>query len=586
MNAFIKKLLLVFVLVSLVKFLLSLFVPTIMIYSDAYIYAKMARSFFYHGAFLLHGNPLNFYPPLYPILLSISYVFRDMRIVYAFMKLINSFVSSLVIFPAWLLAKEFFSKKKSLIIAFLCLITPFSFSFAPYLMAENLFFPLFLFSFYFIYKSFVDKRLLWDALAGISMALLYLTKVHGISLVFVVIMAFIVSLIRREFFQVKKKSIMALSFILVYAGWAIRNVLLFGFSIPNLLGFGGYSAEVVFVTNQHFSFPGFCVWVILYLGLLILGSGIVFPALFVGVLNKVNFKDNKRFFFILLLFFLLFVSLVIAANHNSTAFRHVFSWMPGRPLGRYVDFLIPLIITGGFLGISNSVVSKTNSRGSNIDHRRFKKRIICLFAPVLLFSSFLVMFPLLPLNNLSLSWIGVINVVLNFVFLRRVALGGVYFSLGITIFFALLFFALLIVAVKFLDKITFKKAFVFLLLFFVMINGINSVLTIYNSNFYWGRGEQNQIGAWFNEHDKGFSHVLFDEDDCTIQLTKREQEGICDELHASTLMGFWMNDELRIGNVGNADNFDYLVSKKNLNYKVLKQTSKGIYLYSVKDKVI
>ena len=47
---------------------------------------------------MVHGVDANIYPPLYPIILSISYLFNDMTAVYLFMKIINVLISSLI-FP-------------------------------------------------------------------------------------------------------------------------------------------------------------------------------------------------------------------------------------------------------------------------------------------------------------------------------------------------------------------------------------------------------------------------------------------------------------------------------------------------------
>ena len=59
---------------------------------------KLARSFFFDFNFMVHGVDANIYPPLYPIILSISYLFNDMTAVYLFMKIINVLISSLI-FP-------------------------------------------------------------------------------------------------------------------------------------------------------------------------------------------------------------------------------------------------------------------------------------------------------------------------------------------------------------------------------------------------------------------------------------------------------------------------------------------------------
>ena len=163
MKKILKKLLLGYLIFVIIKSILSYFVPSPSAFSDEYIYAKMAREFFLNFDFIDYKR----YPPVYPILLSMSYLFNDMSIVYFIMKFINSLVSSLIIFPAWFISKEFMNEKNALKMAILVSLIPPIFAFSPLLMSENLFFPLFLFSFYFIYKSFISLDYKWDILAGI-----------------------------------------------------------------------------------------------------------------------------------------------------------------------------------------------------------------------------------------------------------------------------------------------------------------------------------------------------------------------------------------------------------------------------------
>ena len=187
MKKTIKYLIIFYLVFVVIKFLLSLLVPAPSIFSDEYLYAKLARSFFYSANFNVHDIPQHTYPPLYTMLLSVSYIFSDMKIVYIFMKFLSALASSLIIFPSYLLSKDFFSEKKSLFISILISILPSNFSFTPYIMAENLFYPLFLFAIYFIYKSFLDKSYKFDLLAGIFIALTYLTKTAGLILIPIVI---------------------------------------------------------------------------------------------------------------------------------------------------------------------------------------------------------------------------------------------------------------------------------------------------------------------------------------------------------------------------------------------------------------
>ena len=70
------------------------------------------------------------------------------------MKIINTTISSLTLISAYLIAKEFFNKKESILLAISIGLFPNIFSFSPYMMSENLFYPLFLFTIYLILKSY------------------------------------------------------------------------------------------------------------------------------------------------------------------------------------------------------------------------------------------------------------------------------------------------------------------------------------------------------------------------------------------------------------------------------------------------
>ena len=178
MNKYFKILIVIFLAIFLTKLVLAELVPSPTMFADEYVYSKLARSFFYHQEFSIHGIISNSYPPLYPMLLSIAYFAKDMPLVYFIMKLINSLISSLVIFPAYLLAKEKLSNKDSVLAAIIVSVFPANFVFSQFVMAENIFYFLFLSAFYFLYKSFYSQKLKYFILAGLLIALAVLAKVN------------------------------------------------------------------------------------------------------------------------------------------------------------------------------------------------------------------------------------------------------------------------------------------------------------------------------------------------------------------------------------------------------------------------
>ena len=61
-----------------------------------------------------------------------------------------------------------------------------------------------------------------------------------------------------------------------------------------------------------------------------------------------------------------------------------------------------------------------------------------------------------------------------------------------------------------------------------------------------------------------------------ITKKKLDQSILCDS--EATIMGFWMNDEIRIGDISGYKNFDYIISKHKLDFPLIK--SRGdFYIY-------
>jgi len=141
-----KTLLWIYIGFVFVKVVLSLFVSSPTIFSDEYYYFKMAQSIAYDGSIRVHGQSFYTYPPFYPLLLSLVSHFDNISFVYILVKILNAFLSTLLVFPAYLLARIFFSEKQSLFFATFTNLLPSHFSFTYYVMSENLFYPLFLFS--------------------------------------------------------------------------------------------------------------------------------------------------------------------------------------------------------------------------------------------------------------------------------------------------------------------------------------------------------------------------------------------------------------------------------------------------------
>ena len=560
MKKIINQLFIFYLAIVLLKILLSLLIPSPSIFSDDYVYIKLARSFFFDFNFTIHGVAVDVYPPLYPMLLSVSYLFKDMTIIYPLMKVINALVSSLIIIPAFLLSKEFFNEKKSLIIALFISFIPSNFSFSPYIMSENLFYPLSLFTLYFIYKSFLENGYKYNVLAGVFLALSYLTRTIAINIVGALVVSYVILFfigkINRSLI-VKKFFVSFCFFIVIISPWMIRNFYLYGFNLKLL--FGPYAQSALNIVTK-FKLMNYIIKFLVYISYLILASLIIFPFKLTNIFNKKNLN------FLILLIPLLIATLVIAANHGSRVV--FFEWFTGRYIGRYVDFLLPLIFIGGFIGAERIKV--------------INKATVAIFSFFLVIGSLLTLHSLFPLNNMSLTWAGVLKYIFEFFFYDKIDYSIRLFTGSIIFFIAL--FLLLFILLLFLEKtFSLKKLLPYFFIFLILLNLLNYSVDYYDSKVNWYDQEQMQLGLWLNNYDSGkISNVLFDEESCG-QLTKAEQEKICGGAgNARTVIGYWLNDNIFVGDVSKAQEYDYVISKNELDLPLIKKSGNGIYIYGIK----
>jgi len=116
------------------------------------------------------------------------------------------------------------------------------------------------------------------------------------------------------------------------------------------------------------------------------------------------------------------------------------------------------------------------------------------------------------------------------------------------------------------------------IIFFLLVSLLNYGLTYYNSNI-WYNGEQMQLGLWLNDYDPKISNILIDERDCTGKISKEDQSSLCEPSKISTIIGFWLNDNIKIGDISNLENVDYVITKHNMDLELVKESESGIMVY-------
>ena len=574
MNKSVKYLVLIFLAFVILKVILSSFVVTPGPYSDGYIYLKMARSFFYNGVFDIHGVPSHQFPPLYPMIISVAYLFKDMQIIFFFIKLINAILSSLIIFPAFLLAKEFLTEKKSLLFAVLISVLPSNFSFSQYIMAENLFYPLFLFSIYFMYKSFTTKYYKYDILAGLFIGLSVLTRYIGIVLIPAFFLSCILYFVITKRLELKKRIVLVSMFAFIILFWIIRNGILFGFKLNGILS-ENQSREATLALSHTYTLESFLTLFVFYLAYYILSSG-VFPFILNLTMIKNMFKKSNLSYFLIISFSTILFTLLTMANHNSGRLDRSpvsFYWFSGKIIGRYADMVLPLIFLISFIVIF--------LHRSNLKKMRYSVVITIL---ILLFSSQIIFLSLLPPNNQSLSWAGFLSIFINYIFYGRIITER-FFSWNSLIILTTLFLSLGLISAYLIKKINLNKVLSFLMIIFMLFSLSNYGYNYIYNERYLVNNEQMKLGSWLNDYDSGkISNVLIDiRDKC--EDGKEDQLALyCGYLNVQTTsrLGFWLNDNIFIRNVSEMEDMDYIVSTYNLDFPILYESGNGIYIYKIK----
>jgi len=460
----------------LVKGILSYFVSTPTMFNDELLFKEMARSFWYHLNLDIFGEAYSWGRPLYPVIISIAYFFKSMVNIYTAMKIINVLLSSLIIFPAFLLAREFFGTKRSILVAILISVLPMNFAFSSYIMSENIFYVLFLFSIYFIYKALNANGWKWVILSGIFIGLCNLAKIQGLVLFPLIMILF---LAKKRFKSLW--DILMISLIIV---------------TPYFLSAGVVGYDSLIYKNS-FSLSSFIFWVLLYVSYIILASGVF------AFLTKLDLKH--------LFFWIIFLStgfLVAVASFHSS------SYLDGRPIGRYVDAVIPLILIFGLFSLKNV-------------ESIWRKMITLGFV---LFSFRLLSYSLFPVSDLMLSHVGVVNYLFG-------SWGAFVLILGVSMIYLLI------------KRLTIKKTIILLSVFFLSISLLCYAINIYNAKS-WSNTDQVKAGLWLNDFD--------DNPDKTVLVDKDISLGIDKDRFLTS--AFWINGNISVKELKDHSGEEYIIT--------------------------
>lgn len=497
-----KKLLFIFVLVSLVKILLNYFVRSPSEFADAYFYTLSAK-------YLISLNFAGFlsgYPPLYSLIISWVYLFDNSSLSYFLIKVTNSLVSSLIIFPAYLLAKEYLKdEKKSFYCAIIISLLPSNFSYSAFILSENIFNVLFLTTVYILYIGFKKGKTSLLMLSSLLIILCYATRITGLALIPIV---FFFAITEKKY---KEGFLVLLPFLIIAIPLILNNSL-----------FAGY--KTLFKINR-IGLLSALFWLVMYSSLLYISGFMVFTN---SSIRSIKNNSINRLFILSILFFIGMTFIHAASSINSYLPSGSFFDIGGRPMERYFFCVLPMII---IMGINN-----------------FKKyRISYLWAIPF---SILILYPLLPPNNIDAAWLGV------FIFLTK----------NYNIFAQIIINLVIVLSIIFLINY-FRRhinlSYIILLIFLLNLAIFGGI--IYNADKYYFDKDTTRTGIYLNEIAPN-AIIVIDKNFCEERFTK-ESETLCDKKNGMSLVGFW-NKNVKIGDYYEGD---YFVSKGKLNLKKIKE---------------
>ncbi len=226
-----------------------------------------------------------------------------------------------------------------------------------------------------------------------------------------------------------------------------------------------------------------------------------------------------------------------------------------RPMGRYVAGILPITLVLGYAGFLQKEKLSKKTRG--------------ILTIILGCTTALTITALFPFNNQDLAYIGALRFGLE-----------QFTSTGVA---TAIFFIGLVIAPWILYKLCNKKRIVAILFIFLLLSSMTAfAMTSWNSKTQWYEGDQMQAGLWLNEYDPGYSVILIDQDD-QAKVEKTKQAGLYEQFGygSASIMGVWLNDNIRIGDITNPGEADFIITTKQLEQEPVHEQG-HIFIYETK----
>ncbi|MBI5797816.1 glycosyltransferase family 39 protein [Candidatus Woesearchaeota archaeon] len=545
-----KKVLLgVFLSLIILKILLAGLVTVPLGYSDSLAYMEQAKIFHDTGSVIATIETAKF-PPLYAIIISPAYYFQDMNAVFFAIKIINILLSSLAIFPAYFLSREFFKKKTSLILATLTAFLPFTWTVTFYPFYENLYIPLLLTTIYFLYKALTEEKKKWAIILVVSIVLCILTRTLGIILFAALVLLGLYFLINRNKKQVQRIGIILISSIILSLAYFYKAY--------NFLS-SGYGGEVE-TASQIGIYLTKILWVFIYTNYLSISLGIIgFILLLQAYLHLKEFNQKEKIFLVLILCISVTTIFLAANNSGNTS---ISEYNEHRIIGRYISTILPFLIIGSALSFQK--------------FKKIKKTPIIITSMLLLILTPLSMFgTFYPINNTELILIEILKIIFHY--------PNIFATIGITI----ILFGLSI-STLFLKKVKINTLFTILLIYFIIVSLLNTGAITYDSEIRWEQLEEVQIGNWINKNLPPNASFIIDKNnlECFEQGSNVDRTEENDRPLA--VIAYWIRGEIKnrdeilfpCSQMESYENYDYLITTKELNLEKVKE-GENIKIYKV-----
>ena len=537
----------------LLKALLSLKFQSPWFLPDELAYSKTAADLF--------GSVHSGLPRGYPFFLSIAYLSSDdMVVVYHSMLLINSFISSLIIFPSYFILNKYCSRDFAFMGAITIATLPSLTLYTFLIMSENLFVPLFVFSIWFLLEAYETKKPFLIVLAISSVSLLLFTRHTGIFMLAAMAFSLIYYLLFGKLSKdVRQKVLSKRTFIffivLVISSLALFGLVLTGSDRIHYINWFNYRANEY---GQMFlnlfgdvnSLKDYLVLLQNEIGYLIVASYFIFFYLAVKFFSALFFasgwftslvKERRQALKSVGIYYLL-SSVILILTTTMSVYNE-----EREIVGRYIDPIIPGLFLFGLVGVyqMHEASEKPNYKTAII--------LASIFSIIFFFN-----FPTPQGNALAIFHA-------NFLKIQCMAPNWIAYPA-----LAAGFFLLLDLYKNFESR--WRIFFAILLIFSVCA----SAYTYYGELIYQSENNhaENQIGAYLNAHSGKDSLIIID------------NEVLQNDWYFVSMTNFWTKSEIiyqpvkeNLSDLKSDKKEIYIITSKVLPLKPLAVSTRGYYLY-------